>query len=418
VRKMSLRAVIEGAGLSLYACASTLGVDYEIFQNWADGKREMPPSYTAVLAAVLGVKQEALTSKALSATRGASKSEPPAIWFKLRGTQFTDADRESILLLRRLGHNTNQFERAVEGHPNRSWYSLFRDILENVDVQASPQSQGRIAAQLFCGLTQFGSGGKGSSEILRGNLRAKGILIIESPIPQSQIEGCSFLVGDAASQRPCIFVNTFGTTWFRRNVIIMHELAHSLFDQNSGVEIDTVQSDADSYGPDKELTEARAESFARECLLPKKLILSFCSQNGVKANFLTAKSLAALVAFSGVEKKTVVEILRQNEFIDDDLATQYQSFDIADDLRELSVHALNTAEYINFVGLEVASSWLNKRFTTIASRKLLLPVAYVMSIVEAVKVFKISIGRACELLMIDTETFNTRFADVVCEVSE
>lgn len=199
----------------------------------------------------------------------------------------------------------------------------------------------------------------------------------------------------------------------------MHELAHALFDQNAGVEIDIVANDERHSNLRKdELTEARAESFARECLLPAKLILSFCSQNGVRPNKLTAQSLAGLVAFSGVEKKTVVEILRHNEFIDDVLATQYQSLDISTELREQSDRALGTKEFIEKVGLDVAASWLNKRFTTISSRKILLPVTYVKSVLEAVKTFKISIGKAAELLMVDIDTFYSRFPEVVSEVTE
>jgi Zn-dependent peptidase ImmA (M78 family) len=401
------------------ACAEVLGVDHELFLEWADSKREMPPAYARILGAVLGVKTEALTSKAFALSHGASKAEPSAIWFKFRGKEFSDADRESILLVRRLGHNSNQLEKSTMGKPNESWSLLFQSVLNSVDLQASPQDQGRIAAQAFCALTQFGAGGKGSAEFLRGSLRSKGVLIIESSVPHSQMEGCSFLVGDSATQRPCIFVNTFRSTWFRRNVVIMHELGHALFDQTSGVEIDTRPSE-DEQKPDfvASFIETRAESFARECLLPKKLVLSFCKQNGTSSTKLTPRSLAALIVFSGVEKKTVVEILRNTELIDDALASQYQDYDVADELRDQSDHALTTSEYIKKIGLESATQWLNKRFTTISTRKLLLPVTYVKAVVEAVRSFNISIGRAAELLMIDKETFYTRFPEVVSEVSE
>jgi Zn-dependent peptidase ImmA (M78 family) len=416
---MSLRKIIEGAGLNIAACAQVLGVDQELFLEWADSKREMPPAYATVLSAILGVKTETLTSKAFAVTHGSAKVEPSAIWFKFRGKEFSDADRESILLVRRLGHNTNQLEKSTLGQANKSWSLLFQSVLESVDLQASPQDQGRMAAQTFCALTQFGSGGKGSAEFLRGSLRSKGVLIIESSVPHSHMEGCSFLVGDSATQRPCIFVNTFRSTWFRRNVVIMHELGHALFDQTSGVEIDTVQVEGghtqvciDSF------IETRAESFARECLLPRKLILSFCNQNGTSPAKLTPTSLAGLIAFSGVEKKTVVEILRNNELIDDALASDYQAYEVADELRAQSDHALSTSEYIQKIGLEAATLWLNKRFTTISARKLLLPVNYVKAVVEAVRSFNISIGRASELLMIDKDTFYTRFPDVVSEVSE
>lgn len=415
---MSLRAVIEGAGLTLSACASTLGVDKDLFQQWADSKREIPPAYATTLGAVLGVKPESFTSSARTLSHPKGKVEPSAIWFKFRGEEFRDADRESILLVRRLGHNANQLERATMGQPNEAWTLLFQSIRDKVDLQASPQEQGKVAAKAFCAVSQFGTGGTGSSEFLRGSLRSKGILLIESPIPQSSIEGCTFLVGESTSLRPCLFINTYKTTWFRRNVLIMHELGHALFDQTSGVEIDVVE---DPLKPNKgkdSLSEIRAESFARECLLPTKLIHSFCSQNGVSLTKMTPESLAGLVVFSGVEKKTVLEILRDSELIDDVLFNQYQDFDISKELRAQSDHALNTFEYVQKIGLSAAASWLNKRFTTIGHRKLLLPVAYVKAVIEAVRTFQVNIGRAAELLMIDAETFSARFPELVAEVSE
>jgi Zn-dependent peptidase ImmA (M78 family) len=405
---MSLRKIVESAGLTLDSCADVLGVDRDLFYDWADLKREIPPSFARDLSAILGVKAEVLTSKAFALTHG-SKFEPSAIWFKFRGNEFTDRDRESVLLLRRLGHNANQLEKVTLGEPNRAWTLLFEMVLKRIDLQASPAEQGIMAAQAFCALTQFGSGGTGSAEFLRGNLRAKGILVIESPLPGSQVEGCSFLVGESSDQRPCIFVNTFCSTWFRRNVVIMHELGHALFDQTSGPEIDTLIDKRDSAGNSVEVfSEVRAESFARECLLPRKLVLSFCSQNGVSPTRLTAESLAALVAFSGVEKKTVIEILRNHELIDDALMTQYQTYEIAQHLRNETDHALSTSDFIQKIGLKAAGSWLNKRFTTIGTQRLLLPVNYVKTVVDAVRSFNISIGRAAELLMIDRDTFISR----------
>lgn len=413
LRKMSIRAVIEGAGLTLRACAETLGVSHELFNEWADGKREVPPAYVQVLSAVLGTAPEALTSKISS-----RKAEPAAIWFKLKGQNFTDADRESILAIRRLGHNANQLERAVDGQLNRAWEILFEQVLKSVNLQESPQAQGRAAAIAFRSLTQFGSGGTGSCEYLRGALRSKGILLIESPISKSHMEGCSFWVGDSEAQRPCLFVNTFSTTWFRRNVVIMHELGHAIFDQNSGVEIDSIDTEESKSSQRGSLTEVRAEAFARECLLPKTLVLSFCSQNGVKPNSLTREALAGLIAFSGVEQKTAVELLREYELIDDALQSEYLGWSIWQDLMRLTDHALSTSEYIEKRGKQIEGLWSDMRRTTLSSRKLLLPIAYVTSVVRAVQSFKISMSRAADLLMIEPEMFQSRFAELVSEANE
>jgi Zn-dependent peptidase ImmA (M78 family) len=416
---MSLRKLIEGAGLGLDACADVLGVDHEVFQQWADSQREMPPSYASVLAATLGIRSDALTSKALAGARNAAKVEPAAIWFKFRGNEFSDADRESILLVRRIGHNANQLELSTLGQTNRAWEVIFKTVMQDVDLQASPQDQGRQAAKTFCELNQFGHAGRGSSEILRDNLRSKGILLIESPISNSHIEGCTFYVGDSASQRPCIFVNTYKTTWFRRNVIIMHELGHAMFDHTSGVKVDVLSPDGESKINKNSLVELRAELFAQETLLSKKLLLSLCSQSGLKVSSLTPDGLAELVAKSGVEKKTVVNAMLDYALIDEALFQQYLSFDIADKLRELTDHALDTQEYINKMGEESCVEWESKkRFTSLSKQKLLLPVPYVKAVLDAVKSFKISISRASELLIIDEDTFRSRFQNLTAEVCE
>ena len=411
---MSLRAVIEGAGLTLSTCARALSVDPHIFAEWADSKREIPPSYAEILSVILGVEPARLTDRSATTRR----AEPSAIWFKFRGKEFKEADRESILLIRRLGHNLNQFERAVEGQTNRTWELLFQQVLKDHNPQDSPQSQGRAAAKVFRGLTQFGSGGTGSSEYLRGNLRSKGILVIESPIPKSHMEGCSFLVGESTAQRPCLFVNSFGSTWFRRNMVIMHELGHAIFDPSTGAEVDSISSQVEQRNERDSLSEIRAESFARECLLPKSLILTFCQKFGVKVTHFTPEALADLVAFSGVEQKTVIDLLQEYDLIDYSLAARYEAFEIWDLLKAITDHALSTSEYVDKIGADATRLWSNKRFTSIGQRNLLLPISYVQSVLDAVKALRVSISRAVELLMIDRETFDTRFAYALSEVTE
>lgn len=71
--------------------------------------------------------------------------------------------------------------------------------------------------------------------MFRGNLRNKGILVIESSAQDSILEGCSFYVGPSGAERPCVFANSYRTTWFRRNRILMHELAHAIFDVESDI---------------------------------------------------------------------------------------------------------------------------------------------------------------------------------------
>lgn len=299
---------------------------------------------------------------------------------------------------------------------NRTWDIQFEKVKMAVDLQSSPEEQGRTAARVFSELNQLDYGGKSSTEIIRQRLRLQGILLIESSITGSQIEGCSFYVGDSELQRPCLFVNNYKTSWFRRNSIIMHELCHAIFDRTSGGEVDLRLTDGGALRDRQSLEEVRANIFAQEALLPEKLLVSIFHRNGIRPTTLTAQTLALLVAQTGVERKTIIEVMLQNEMIDDALAHQYRTFDIGCELREQTDHALSTAEYIEKIGKHNAKAWFNKRFTALSGRKLLLPVYYVESVLSAVQTFSISISRACELLMIDEYVFRERFPQIVDEV--
>jgi Zn-dependent peptidase ImmA (M78 family) len=409
---MSFRNVIEGTGLTIEACADVLGVDRELFQQWSDGQKEIPPAYAVLLAAILGVRSEILLAKSREGSVNAGNAGPAAIWFKFRGSSFHDADRETILLMRRLGHNANQLEKAVRGGTNRTWEILFEEVRKGIDYQAAPQEQGREAARVFSELTQFGQGGTGCSEILRDSLRSRGILLIESPIYKSRIEGCSFYVGEGTSQRPCLFVNNYTTTWFRRNLVIMHELGHAIFDQTNGGEIDVAEDEATDQTLRISVSELRAQTFAKETLLSKSILLPTLNRNRMKAASLTPIQLATLISETGIEQRTIVEIMLERGMIDNVLADTYLAYDVWGILKSLTDHALSTREYINKIGKKAAAAWTNKRFTTTSARRLLLPVPYVKAVLDAVRGLSISTGRACELLMIDQYTFSERYPEM------
>ena len=404
---MSLRNLIQESHLTVASCAAVLGIDFDLFNDWCDHRKEIPPAYASLLSAVLGVKPELILPVRGVASRRVSAPSPAAIWFKFRGPEFKDADRESVLLIRRLGHNANQLEIAVQGQLNRSWKVLFEEVRASIDVQSPPQEQGRLAAARFSELTQMNHGGLGCGEYLRGYLRSKGVLLIESPIPGSQVEGCSFYVGDGDSERPCLFINTYKSTWFRRNVLIMHELGHAIFDAYTGGEVDLLEKDNSSG-----VIELRAQSFAKESLLPEKVLSTLLSRNGLRCTSLTIDGLARMVADSGVEQKIIIESLRERGMIDSALEATYLGYDIWPVLKSMTEHALSTAEFIEKVGRENAQQWTSKRQTTLSSHRLLLPVPFVKTVIEAVKSFTISIGKACELLMIDQYDFRERFPEL------
>ena len=201
-------------------------------------QRPIPESYLILLADILGVEPSILRMSSKQAQRLGDLT--PAIWYKFRGDELTDADRESVVLIRLLGHFQNEIE-DVTGRKAVGWKPLFEAIRQGIDAQAPPSEQGRRAARLFRESTGLSQCATGIGIVFRANLRRLGILIIESPIQESRVEGCSFYVGAHPMDRPCVFANTYHSTWFRRNVILMHEVAHAIFDaSSSGASLDFV----------------------------------------------------------------------------------------------------------------------------------------------------------------------------------
>ena len=95
-------------------------------------------------------------------------------------------------------------------------------------------------------------------------LRTLGILVIESPV-KSAVEGCAFSVGSESGATPSVFANSYKSTWFRRNAVMMHEVGHAIFDlESEQISIDYKDESSD------ELKELRAQTFAQECLVPKE----------------------------------------------------------------------------------------------------------------------------------------------------
>jgi Zn-dependent peptidase ImmA (M78 family) len=277
-------------------------------------------------------------------------------------------------------------------------------------MQAPLREQGKEAARIFRQSTSLAHGAKGSGEILRGVLRALGVLVVETPIQESRIEGCSFPVGAASAPRPCVFANTHHTTWYRRNILLMHEIGHSIFEPFTGASLDFVEGI-----PSENVIEARAQAFAQEALIPKGVLFHVAQSHGIKWNALNADSLAKLVADTHVELKVLVDAAVDSGYVSVEQGADLKCIDIASRLRELSDHALSTEEYLNKMGVE-RIDWIGKRTTTSGPRPIRLPVGYVNMVVEAYRNRQISPGKAAEYLMIDESEFLERFSDIYEEV--
>ena len=403
-----LDKVLEATGLDAQACARLLGISPIIFGEWMANQRPIPESYLILLADILGVEPSILRMPSKHAQRLGDIT--PAIWYKFRGDELTDADRECVVLIRLLGHFQNEIE-DVTGRKAVGWKQLFEAIRQGVDAQAPPSEQGRRAARLFRESTGLSQCATGIGNVFRANVRRLGILIIESPIQESRVEGCSFYVGAHPMDRPCVFANTYHSTWFRRNVILMHEVAHAIFDaSSSGASLDFVNPIDQT-----ELSEQRAQAFAQEALLPREVLNHVAQSLGVKWDKLSREDMARLIEDTQVEQKLVARVAVAGGFVPPEVETELQGLEVADRLRQISDRALTTTEYLEKYKTadDKRKLMLGKRATTIPSRQLLLPVPYVRGVIDALKEKLIGRGRAAELLMIDKYDLEARFEELV-----
>lgn len=406
-----LQVVLDSAGLDANTCAGLLGISPTVFGEWSAGQRPIPESMLPLLSAVFSVPMAILRSpKAAKSIR--AEDMTPAIWFKFRGPELVSADRECVVLIRQLGHYLNELE-SVTRNRSLQWKTLFESIRETTDLQAAPREQGRSAARMFREGTSLGHGQKGNGEILRGLLRSLGVLVFETPVKESHLEGCSFYVGAQAASRPCVFANTHHVNWFRRNMVLMHEVGHAIFESAYvGASLDFLNKEETA-----EPVEMRAQAFAQECLVPKSVLAHVAQSNGIKWPNLSVRSLAKLVADTHVEQKTVINAAVEAGLLTPELGDELKRVDIAKDLHDISQHALSTEEYLERLGAD-ADQWVGKRTTTLSLRSLRLPVGYVNSVVDAYRNCQISSGKAAEYLMIDTAEFIERFGDIYAGVEE
>ena len=360
------------------------------------------------LASVFSVPRELLTISPKSSRNLNEADLTSQIWFKFRGPDLVDADREHVVLIRQMGHYMNELE-EVTRQKSIQWKTAFDTVRGNVDMQAPPREQGKAAARIFRQSNSLAQGATGSGEVLRGMLRALGVLVVEMPIAESRVEGCSFYVGSTTAPRPCIFANTHHGTWFRRNVILMHEVGHAIFEPFTGASLDFADGNC------LDAVELRAQAFAQEVLVPKEVLFHQAQLRSIKWNSLNANSLAELVASTHVELKTLLGAATDAGFLTVEQIDELQRINISSRLAEISEHALSTEEYLKTISADHAD-WIGKRTTTIGPRPIRLPVGYVNTVVDAYRNRQISPRKAASYLMIDEQELFERFGDVYSEV--
>jgi Zn-dependent peptidase ImmA (M78 family) len=405
-----LKEIIEAARLSPEFCANLTRIPIEQFREWVDDKRQVPSFVLPELSAVLGVSEKDLLSHKPSKPSDGS-SLAPAIWFKLRDSRLGDSDRELVGLVRRLGFSMTQLDDIRNVRCSSVWNAIAQSVSNPIDRSAPPALQGSEAAARFRSVASLEKGQVGIGELIRPRLRQSGLVVIESPISKSSLEGCCFEVGAENDKRPCVFANTFKSTWFRRNEVILHEVGHAIFDlPNDPVSLDFVNEEDSAT-----ISEERARSFAQECLVPQTVLSHYANQFGLKWNMLTIEQLARLIAEVHVEKRLVVGAAYANGLIDAESRQRYLAYDCSSVLRNISLHTLTTREYMLNLAAETPKWIARNRATSLGTRRLRLPAGYVKQVIDATNAGEISLGKAAEMLMMDRYTFAERFGDLVIE---
>lgn len=410
-----LKTLLDDAGLRADACASLLGIDPKMFGQWVSRERDIPGFILPELASVLGVDPIAI--------KEASSVKAPAIWFKFRDSRTVkESDREIVLLVRRLGYYLRQLN-SIIGFSAEKWQVHFQMVNKKLEGarRESPVVQGELAARVFRENVDLGFSRptlsqqiSGPGDVIRGILRNLGILVIEMPVPDSSIDGCSFYVGEADSEHgtPCLFINTFRQKWFRRNYVLAHELAHAIFDISGEAAL------VDSWLPgernESSVMEARADSFARNCYASREVLKHLTSLLGLNWAQLDSKKLAELVAHAQVDLKVILASAVEMNLITAEQASRYGRTRIIKQLRNLTGHALTTEEFFRIPRQERIWS-AEERETTIPARSLRLPVPYIKSVIDACNEGLVSVGKAAELLMVDRDVFLERFGSILAE---
>ena len=379
--------------------ASVFNVAPEQFYDWMSGNRHIPKYILPELASVFGVQPSDIEKNQFE-----GGELQPAIWYKLRSTQSisSTADLEMVGMVRKLCFNVGELQSFL-GRTTGAYEGVFQRVRSGVDKAAPVISQAREAARIFRAEMGWETGSGVIGDFIRPALRRIGIVIVESPVSDSRIEGCSFRV-KSAHDIACVFANSYQSTWFRRNSVILHEVSHGIFDlEGEPVSVDYKQETSD------DINERRANLFAQECLVPKAVLTYLVNRFGIHWERLSAEKLAVLVAESKAEQRLVLRAALSHKMITPDQHDEYIKLDCAADLKRFSSHALTTREFLATVPHDQHKWFFQDRFVKIGNRGLLLPVGFLKVVIELLSTDRITIDKAAELTMMDRYTFKERF---------
>ncbi len=387
--------------------ATLVGSSQAQLDEWSAGQREVPLSVAERLSKAIGVPRAVLANR--KPLREEATGLLPPLWLKARERQLGESEHEAIAVCRLIASRFDEVLSLTEAVAY-TYRMLFAEVKQNVDPQLPARQQGRVAADVFLRLSTLDKGATGIGEVFRGFLRARGLLLFETPIDSASFEGFCLPVGVESRTRPCLLANSYKTTWFRRNYVLLHELAHAIFDLEAANAVFDVTAPPALAGPTplRDVSEQRADSFALHALVSKR-VLTAAHSRGLGWSQLDAPAMAELVAQVHAEQSLVIRAAREYDLVDDEVAARLQQLKIAADLRVVSPHARGLAA---LTGDEIRDPevlrWRD-RLTTHPFRGIRLPIPYVRAVLGALANGVISHSRAAELLMVTRQDLYDRY---------
>ena len=385
--------------------ASLVGCSEEQFHEWTSSQRELPLSLARRFSSLTGIDAGTLLR------RPKGNEDPlsliPPLWLKAREENLSEGARKAIAIAQLVGSKYTEIAELTDSQSD-AYKNLFADIKTRHDLRSPARKQGESSALAFLSLSGLGTGARGIGEVLRGHLRARGVLVLEMSIVSRDVEGFCLPIGSRAGSRPCLIANGYRATWFRRNFVILHELAHAIFDlDGSGATFD-VGADAEAGDSLKSLAEERANSFAQHVLVPKRMLVNLES-TGLRLLGANKESLAQIVAASHAEQRTIVRAALEYGLIDEAEARRLLDLDIASDLRRVSDHAKDLSSTPpGYVIDQDFRRWKNRE-TSFPIEGIRLPIPFVSMVVSAFRDQKISYGKAADLLMATDEELSSQY---------
>lgn len=391
--------------------ANLVGCSVRQLTEWRAGQRELPASVADKFARAIGVPADVLLNRAR--VEGGAVGLLPPMWLKARAQGLGEKEHETIAKARMLAAKYDETLALLEP-PSEKHRIFLNEIKSRVDVQAPATHQGAVAAAAFLDLSGLAQTQKGIGEVFRGALRARGILILETPVSSPTFEGFCVPVGTVPTSRPCLLANSYRTTWFRRNYVLLHELAHAIFDLEGATAVFDTSTDTEgARGPveaaARRIAEDRADSFAMRALVSEELLVAM-ENRGYKLEHLGRETFAHLIANVHAEQRTIVRAALAYNMVDDEQARDLDAIVIPNrELAAVSKHARGIAALSReeLVYPEV-QDWKD-RMTTFPVMGIRLPIPFVRLVLQALGAEKITAGKAAELLMVTREDLATRY---------